>query len=233
MASTVSVILCCLNEAADILPCLQHVHGLGADELILVDGGSTDNTLEIAQTFPHQVHLLNGHTGRAQQLNAGARRATGDVLLFTHIDMRFPLDAIQRIRAAIDEGAIGGGFRKRYQPAPRLLQLYGWLLNHVYLQWGSRLVATNGIFVRRDAFVDLGGFPEQPILEDVIFAKRLRQHGHIAVLRAAVQVSSRRYQASGMWRQVWRNARVLGGYYLLNEDFGRLRARYEGESFHG
>lgn len=211
MAATISLIVPVLNERALIGEALAHFAGLGADHLIVVDGGSSDGTDRAARRCPG-VTLMQTAPGRARQMNAGANVSTGQILLFAHADMRFPADAMARIRAAMDRGVVGGGFFKRYAPSGPLLGVYGWVLNYGML-WGlRRLVGTNGIFLRRDRFLTLGGFPEMPFLEDWAFGGVLRRGGRIGVIRTPVTVSARRYHAAGTLRQIMVNARVLCEY---------------------
>lgn len=225
MAATISLVVPVLNERALIGEALAHFAGLGADQLIVVDGGSSDGTDRAVRMVPG-VTLVQTAPGRARQMNAGAQAATGQILLFAHADMTFPREAMARIRAVMAHGVIGGGFFKRYAPSSPLLGAYGWFLNYGWL-WGlRRLVGTNGLFVRRDRFLALGGFPEMPFLEDLAFGDALRRGGHIGVIRAPVTVSARRYRTAGILRQIMVNARVLFDYEWRGLAPERLRVVY-------
>lgn len=146
--------------------------------------------------------------------------------MFAHADMTFPSDAIGRIRNVIGKGAVGGCFFKRYEPAGLLLRSYGWGLNHLLLAGMRRMVGTNGLFVRRDCFLTLGGFPEVPILEDLILADRLRLCGRLGIVREPVTVSARRYVKAGTLRQILLNGRILFAYDFLHRLPDQLRTLY-------
>lgn len=192
----------------------------------MVDGGSRDGTDRVARAAPG-VTLLRESPGRARQMNAGARASTGEILLFAHADMAFPSGAVERIRAVIGKGAVGGCFFKRYEPSTPFLRWYGWGLNHLFLSGMRRMVGTNGIFARRDCFLALGGFPDVPILEDLIFSDRLRLRGRLGIIPQPVAVSGRRYVKTGIFRQVLTNGRILLAHDVLRRPPGRLRTLYE------
>lgn len=225
MAATISLVVPVLNEGALIGEALAHFAGLGAEELIVVDGGSQDGTDRVARAYSG-VSFLRAGRGRAQQMNAGARASTGAILLFAHADMAFPSDAIGRIRSVIGHGAVGGCFFKRYESAGLLLRSYEWGLNHLFLVGGRRMVGTNGLFVRRDCFMMLGGFPDVPILEDLIFADRLRLCGRLGIVREPVVVSARRYVKAGALKQILVNGRILLAHDLLHRSPSQLRTLY-------
>jgi rSAM/selenodomain-associated transferase 2 len=225
---TLTIILPVLNERELIGPALEHLGGLGAQELIVVDGGSTDGTLR--QIERSGVTYLQTAPGRAGQMNAGAAAAGSQVLLFAHVDMRFEKGALSRIRAEISRSAVGGGFFKRYQPANRALRCYGWGLNQLLLRRMKWMVGTNGIFVTRALFQAMGGFEAVPILEDLRFSRRLKAQGPLRVIPSPVQVSARRYWRRGVLRQM-----ALNGWVLLCHSLGiyrpeKLRKAYDSKA---
>lgn len=199
-----------MNERPLIEGTLAHLSALGAQELIVVDGGSRDGTAEAAAGFRGaRLRLIRVPAGRAAQMNAGARQARGEVLLFAHADLRFPPDAFDQIRLRVEAGCVGGGFFKRYVPESGPLRLYGWGQNRLLFEGLRWMVGTNGIFARRDLFERLGGFPEVPLLEDLKFSRSLRSRGRLGVIRTPLRVSARRYQQRGVWRQIGLNGRIL------------------------
>jgi rSAM/selenodomain-associated transferase 2 len=219
-----SVVVPVLNEAATLgaqLTALQELRGRGA-ELLLVDGGSSDGTRELAR--PLVDRLLEAPRGRAVQMNAGAQASQGEVLLFLHADSRLPPAADERLRSALVAGAAWGRFDVRIDGRHRLLRVVERMMN-----WRSRLsgIATGdqAIFVRREVFIALGGYPELPLMEDIALSKRLKRLGRPACLRAVVVTSGRRWEQHGVLRTIvlmWR----LRASYFLGADPQQLAIRY-------
>lgn len=196
----VSVIVPALNEAATIEHCVRQARAAGADEIIVVDGGSIDSTIACATGAADQV--LSGVRGRAHQMNTGAAAAGGEVLLFLHADTELPGGAIEDVRVALaDPTIVGGRFDLRLEPSTPLLRLVAWLIN---ARSRATRVATGdqALFVRRSIFDQLGGFAEIPLMEDIEFCRRLKRRGPIACLRSQVVTSSRRWLESGIGRTI-------------------------------
>ncbi|MGH7274116.1 MAG: TIGR04283 family arsenosugar biosynthesis glycosyltransferase [Nitrospiria bacterium] len=196
-----SVIIPTLNESGLIQRTLQKVRATGANEVIVVDGGSQDLTREMARTLADKI--IETPRGRALQLNEGAKAANGDVLLFLHADTDLPPDALAAIGEALtDPQVVGGRFNIQ-------LDRVGWLFGSVahLVNLRSRLtkIATGdqAIFVRREVFERIGGFPEIPIMEDVEFSRRIKQVGKIACLRNRVVTSARRWEQRGPLKTVF------------------------------
>jgi rSAM/selenodomain-associated transferase 2 len=223
-APFLSVVIPVLNEAAGIaaqLETLQALRRQGA-ELILVDGGSDDNTPELARPLVDQ--FIVSARGRAVQMNAGARSSTGDALLFLHADTRLPACAHACIRAAIDAGAAWGRFDIRIDGTHAMLRVVARMMN-----WRSRLtgIATGdqAIFVRRSTFEQIGGYPELPLMEDIALSARLKRIAAPACLRACVVTSGRRWEKHGVMRTIllmWR----LRAAYFFGAAPDELAARY-------
>ncbi len=210
-----------LNEAGTIqstLSALAPLRGRGA-EVIVVDGGSSDGTPALCQHLADQV--LAGPRGRARQMNHGASHAHAATLLFLHADTRLPADADASIAAALAAGAHWGRFDVQIEGRSRWLPVVASLMN-----LRSRLtgIATGdqALFMRREAFDRVGGFPDQPLMEDVEITRRLlagkREIGRPACLRQRVVTSGRRWDERGAWRTIvlmwrlrwayWRGARA-------------------------
>jgi rSAM/selenodomain-associated transferase 2 len=195
-----SVIVPTLDEASVIAVTLAAARVPGCGELIVVDGGSSDDTLAIARRLADRV--LSAPRGRAAQMNAGARAAGGDVLLFLHADTRLPADYSGAIaRALADEGVIGGRFDVRLD-APGLA--YRVLERAISARSRHTRVATGdqAMFVRRETFARVGGFPLLPLMEDLALARALKRVGRVACLRETVLTSARRWQRHGVVRTV-------------------------------
>lgn len=223
----ISIILPVVNERELVSDTLNHLLSLGANEVIAVDGNSSDGTDKIIRNeFPSVRFFQTAYSERAFQMNTGGFKADGDIFLFVHVDMRLPQSAINEIRGKIQSGYIGGGFRKRYQPDNLLFKFYAFCLNHLYFARMRCLAGTNAIFVRRDVFESLSGFSEVPLLEDLIFSDGMKKKGKVAVIKTPVSVSSRRYLKHGTIRQILNNGRVFLGYRILHEKLDDLKERY-------
>ncbi len=206
-SSRISVIIPTRNEAECITGTLLGLQSLRKQsaEIIVVDGGSKDETIVLAQPLADLV-ICEGQ-GRAQQMNAGARRATGDILLFLHADTKLPENALELITNGITGKPKGWGrFDVRLSGNHFLLRMVEFLMN-----WRSRLssIATGdqGIFVRRDLFETIGGFPLIPLMEDIALSRALKRQGPPLCLRQQVITSSRRWEQHGILRTImlmWR-----------------------------
>jgi len=223
-----SVIIPALDEAQGIAATLRSiapVRGQGG-EVIVVDGGSRDQTREIAGR--HADHVATGEPGRARQMNAGAAIARGDLLWFLHADTRVDAAALQMLdRIVRDPDVRWGRFGVRLDSRRPLLRLTASLMNQ-----RSRLtgIATGdqGIFVRAAVFRELGGFPLQPLMEDIELSRRLRQQARPCCLPVALTTSARRWEDNGAWPTIllmWR----LRLAYWRGADPATLAARYRGQ----
>jgi len=221
---TLSIIVPVLNEAEGIVAALEALAPLRrcGVELLVVDGGSADATVERAAPFADRV--LAAPRGRASQMNAGAAAAGGDALLFLHADTRLPAAALALIAAAIGEGRTWGRFDVCIEGRSAWLPLVAAMMN-----LRSRLsgIATGdqAIFVARQAFAAVGGFPELPLMEDIALSAALRASSPPACLRAKVRTSGRRWEQHGVWRTIllmWR----LRLRYWLGADPRRLALEY-------
>ncbi|MGB0722309.1 MAG: TIGR04283 family arsenosugar biosynthesis glycosyltransferase [Gammaproteobacteria bacterium] len=196
---SVSVIIPVLNEAAVLSGTLASLRRLAADlEIIVVDAGSMDGTADIARS--QGARVVTGARGRAPQLNAGARQASGDVFWFLHADTRVPPDAALRLVEALRR-APWGRFDVRLDGAHPLLRLVERLMN---LRSCITAVATGdqALFVRRDLFEQVGGFPDIALMEDVALSKRLRRHASPACVTSRVLTSARRWERDGVLRTI-------------------------------
>lgn len=206
-APRLSIVIPALREAAgiaDTLVALAPLRARGA-EVLVVDGGSDDGTADRARPLADQV--LIAPRGRARQMNAGAAAAAttgkGDVLLFLHADTRLPDGADRLIADAMARGHRWGRFDVRIEGRPPVLRLVATLMN-----LRSRLtgIATGdqAMFVERRLFEQLGGFADQPLMEDIELSRRLRAHGGApACLRERVVTSGRRWEQRGPWRTIF------------------------------
>jgi rSAM/selenodomain-associated transferase 2 len=201
-----SIVVPVLDEAAGITATLQALAPLreAGHELIVVDGGSRDDTA--ARAAPHADRVLQAPRGRARQMNAGAAVAGGEVLLFLHADTKLPPQADEAVAQALGRGHVWGRFDVRISGRSRWFGPIAALMN-----LRSRLtgIATGdqAIFVTRAQFQALGGFADQPLMEDIELSRRLRAVGPPACLRERVLTSGRRWETHGVWRTIvlmWR-----------------------------
>ncbi|MFN0055438.1 MAG: TIGR04283 family arsenosugar biosynthesis glycosyltransferase [Planctomycetales bacterium] len=198
----VSIIIPALNEAEAIAEAVSRARRLNPLEIIVVDGGSDDDTPRLAAQAD-QVHTAP--RGRGTQQNQGAAACRGDVLLFLHADCWLEPDALQAITRALDDiQCVGGCFQQRIEAVGRR---YRWLErgNALRVKWWKLAYGDQGIFCRRQVFERLGGFPPLPLMEDLFFMKRLRQEGKVALLDARLHVSARRWEQRGVIRQTATN----------------------------
>jgi rSAM/selenodomain-associated transferase 2 len=209
---TLSIVMPTLNEAAavgDRLAALQPLRHRG-HELIVVDGGSTDGTAALARHFADAV--LDAPRGRAIQMNTGAAVASGQVLLFLHADTHLPPLADVLIRQAMASGRVWGRFDVRIEGRPHMLRVVATLMN---LRSRITGIATGdqAIFVTRDTFERVGGFPVQPLMEDIELSRRLKRIGRPACVRERVCTSGRRWEQHGVWRTIFLMWRLRWRYW--------------------
>jgi rSAM/selenodomain-associated transferase 2 len=214
-----SVIIPTLNEAEQIRAALEGLAPLRqrGHEVIVIDGGSTDGTPLLAEGLCDRV--LTAARGRAVQMNAGVRHASGDAFVFLHADTRLPPNADRFIERALVRHR-WGRFDIAIEGRQRLLKLVAWAMN-----LRSRLsgIATGdqAIFVRRGAF---GGFPEIALMEDVAFSRAMKRSGAPACLRERATTSGRRWEARGVLRTIvlmWR-LRLMYFFGVKPDDLARL-----------
>lgn len=197
-----SIIMPVLNEEVILEPQLARLAQVCAPypcELLIVDGGSRDDTVAIAQRYGRVIHAPRG---RALQMNAGAAEATGDILLFLHADTSLPETAFDAIERALQlPKVVGGAFRVRFnrsEPAYRLVSFSTNLrsrLSHIF-------TGDQAYFIRAASFHQIGGYPDQPLMEDLEIIARLRRVGKVVLLREYVVTSARRHQKIGLLRSV-------------------------------
>ncbi len=229
MKPTVSIVMPVLNEADYLQTAGRALACQRNCEWIVVDGGSSDNSVKIAEASGANVLVTS--PGRARQMNAGAKRASGDYLLFLHADTCLPDDWPQWLRALEAETPDWGFFRVALQPAGGVLSLVAAAMN---LRSRLTRVATGdqAIFVKRSVFEALSGFADIPLMEDVEISKRLRRQASPMIWATPVQTSSRRWHKLGIARTIllmW----SLRLQYVLGVPPAVLYQRYYGASVDG
>ncbi|MBI3992462.1 MAG: TIGR04283 family arsenosugar biosynthesis glycosyltransferase [Candidatus Lambdaproteobacteria bacterium] len=219
----ISIIIPALNEANAIETTLRHVARCAPHaERIVVDGGSGDGTMELAAAH---ARVLRATAGRAMQLNAGARAARGEWLLFLHADTRLPPDFQVALRDAAEQGYDVGAFSLAIRGRHPLLPLLAWGAN-LRSRWRGIALGDQAPFMRRRFFDQRGGFPELALMEDYAFFRALRRDGigfYLSPQR--VETSGRRWDVSGFWRTWWQ-MRLLRRLFDRGGHPGDLAARY-------
>ena len=202
-----SVIVPLLNESSELPGLLDRLLPLARNgvEVIIADGGSDDGCADIAERAGFIV--VRALRGRARQMNAGAALATGDVLLFLHADTRLP-DAAETtlVQALADSGRVWGRFDVRISGRPPMLRVVSRLMN---LRSRMTGIATGdqAMFVTRAAFEAVGGFADQPLMEDIELSRQLRKRSRPVCIARCVTTSGRRWEKRGVWRTIllmWR-----------------------------
>ncbi len=224
----VSVIVPTLDEESVIVPTLEAVRrGAGADdELLVVDGGSSDRTVELAGAAGAVV--LHAARGRGRQMNAGAAAARGDVLLFVHADTLLPDGYRDELERVLEDPAVRWGrFDVSFDEGGPLLR---WIAR--LISWRSRLFRSatgdQAIFVRSDDFESVGAYREELLFEDVDLARRLRACGGMGIPPSRVVTSARRWRRRGVWATTLRMW-TLKSLYLAGVRSGRLARHYGDE----
>jgi rSAM/selenodomain-associated transferase 2 len=207
----VSVVIPSLNESANIALAVQSAWQAGATEVIVVDGGSSDGTQQLARTA--QAKVIEALPGRAVQQNVGAAAATCDVLVFLHADCQLGPDCIRQIHSAIASGGKHGAFRQSIHQASCIYRLIEWG-NNLRVTWMAMPYGDQGIFVLRNVFAEVGGFPQVALMEDVMLRERLKSYGRPRLLAGPIGVSSRRWRKVGPIRQTLRNWRLMAAYWM-------------------
>lgn len=212
MRESISVIIPALNEAQRIGPAIERLDDSGVQEVIVVDGGSSDSTVEIASSMGAVVLSENANRGRQQ--NTGAQRATGEILLFLHADTILPAGFPDQVRSTLARpGVSAGAFRFRlgapgweFRLVERIVALRCRLFR---LPYGDQ-----AIFVSTEMFERAGRFADLPIMEDFDLIRRLRKLGRVELAEGAAVTSARRWTQLGVWHVTWTHQLCILGYYL-------------------
>ncbi|MEH2418010.1 TIGR04283 family arsenosugar biosynthesis glycosyltransferase [Nostoc sp.] len=227
-SARISIIIPTLNEAGNIKEAIVTTQESINIEIIVVDAGSQDGTLEIAKSLG--VTVISSSAGRAVQMNAGAVVASGDILLFLHADTRLPAGFDEMIRTALQQpGIVAGAFNLRIDASLLSLRWVEWGVNmrsHIYqMPYGDQ-----AIFLTKAVFQQIGGFPELPIMEDFELMRRLKRTGRIVIIPTPVVTSARRWLQKGVFKTTLLNQIVIIAY-LLGVSPKRICRWYRREKF--
>ncbi len=217
-SAKISIVIPALDEAATITKIIASIHSLPQVEILLVDGGSSDSTIKIAQELG--VRVLSSPKGRAHQMNVGAKAATGEILLFLHADTILPLGFEQMVRSTLQPPLeesrtppVAGAFTLQIDDSMSSLRsierLVAWRSKWRQMPYGDQ-----AIFLTAETFRSVGGFAEMPIMEDFELIKRLQRLGRIEILAAPVITSARRWLQRGVWQTTLINQAIVIGYSI-------------------
>ncbi|MGF1490884.1 MAG: TIGR04283 family arsenosugar biosynthesis glycosyltransferase [Microcoleaceae cyanobacterium] len=228
----ISVIIPVLNEVASIVDTISRAMVTDDTEVIIVDGGSTDGTLERIINYcwhsPEAIQLLRTHRGRAHQMNYGAAFATGEILLFLHADTQLPENYQRWIHQVLAQSqVVAGAFELKILASMSGIR---WVERGVRWRshWLQMPYGDQAIFLRANIFQHIGGFPDLPLMEDFELIRQLKQRGRIGIAPVAVRTSGRRWQQLGVCRTTLVNQLVILGYRLGIAP-GTLASWYRGQ----
>ena len=213
VAERLCVVIPTLNEAAELPETLRRLRAVPeVKEVIIADGGSRDATVKLAEAADCVV--VNCAPGRGRQLRAGAERATGEVVLLLHADTWVPPEAGRALLTCLARpGVVAGGFYKVFRDPPNWLVRASRFKCWWRLLVARRVMADQGIFLRRETLARIGGVPDVPLMEEFELCKRLHLLGRIALAEATVVTSARKFRKLGVLRTYALMARVTVGYY--------------------
>jgi rSAM/selenodomain-associated transferase 2 len=220
----ISVIIPAVEEAETLPKTLSTIPMSGDEELIVVDGGSSDGTVEIARQYAHKVYETR--RGRGWQMDFGAREAEGDILLFLHADCLLPEDAFESMRDALGESeVVAGAFDLRIDHPARRFRAVEWganLRSHVTsIPYGDQ-----GLFMLAETYRQVGGFRDLPIMEDIDMGRRLKKKGRIVFLPSPVTTSPRRWLREGTVYTTVRDWTLALAYIVLGVSPEKLLRHY-------
>jgi rSAM/selenodomain-associated transferase 2 len=220
----ISIIVPVFNEAPLIRPFLQHLRARAPEaEIVVVDGGSTDDTSAFSVGFCDQ--LVRSEANRAVQMNSGAHTARGDILWFVHVDAEVPCGCLEEIGRIMDDPEVAAGFFRIRLPQNLVYRLTDSFAHYAGIALRMRC-GDHGIFCRQTVFADVGGFPEVPLMEDVEFFRVLRRRGRVICSPKRIIVSPRRYETIGSVRLTLAYG-LIAALYVFGVPLEKLASIYK------
>jgi len=203
---TISIVIPVFNEESQITGTLKGIEPIANKEhveVIVADGGSSDQTSEIVREFGFVQLVICRMPNRGAQMNEGARKLSGEILLFLHADARLPDAALESIRTAFaDENVLGGCFQIQFPlDVPASLKMVAWGIN-LRTRLFKTATGDQAIFLKRQIFNEIGGYKTYPLMEDIALFNEIKRRGQVAVLNGKVEISPRRWLHYGVWRTV-------------------------------
>ena len=210
---TISVVIPTLNEAGELPESLQRVQTVPeVTEIIIVDAGSNDGTVNIARE--HNCSLLECEPSRGKQLRKGAEKTTGDIILLLHADTWLPENAGRAMIECLSQPlVVAGGFHKTFRDRPGYIP-FSRLRLAFFCRALKSIYGDQGIFVRRETLEAVGGVPDVPLMEEFELCKKLSSQGRLALTKATVQTSSKKFAKEGVLKTYWRMTVCTVRYWL-------------------
>lgn len=223
----VSIIVPVFNEEKNIEKIINTLNALeGEKEIIVVDGESQDNTFLYASKLAYTIKVQKG---RANQMNEGAKASNGDIVWFVHADSLLEKDSIKYIEKAVFDGYVGGGFSIYFYDYNTLFMKYISVTSNIRSKISGLFYGDQGVFVKKDVFINLGGFPKIELMEDFKFSRIIRKVGEMKLLEKTIGTSARRYKNGGQVRTHLLMHKIRIMYFLgastskLNRIYGEAR----------
>ena len=222
--ATISIIMPVLNEAENLRSTLEQLHLSVNEELIIVDGGSSDDTLAVAAEFTDRAYRTK--TGRASVMNFGAEKAGGDILLFLHADCVLTENAFEIIRNTLnDKNIAAGGFRLRINSPGlhfRVIEAAANLRSRI----AGLLYGDQGIFMQKETFIKIGRYANIPLMEDIEICGRLKKLGRLILADTPIMASPRRWLEEGTLHTTFRDWSIAFSYSFLKTPPEKLIKHY-------
>ena len=213
------------NEAKVLRHTLNKINLTSDEELIVVDGGSTDESMSVAKKFTEKVFIA--HTGRARVMNYGAEKSEGEILLFLHADCILPVQAFKIIRETLNEkGTVAGGFYITIDQQGASFRLIEYMAN-IRASLMSLVYGDQGMFLRKKTFDRVGGFKDMPLMEDIDISQKLSRLGRIAFVKTPINVSARRWLVEGPVYTTLRDWSIAFSYSFLGISPEKLIRHYK------